>query len=253
MTANLLTIRGLSKRITLHILGGKRVTAFRDLDLDLPVGGFVGLVGASGSGKSSLLKCVYRTYLPTAGTAIYVTAAGDAVDLVTADDRTVLHLRRQEIGLVTQFLRASPRVAALDVVAAARANQGVAMEEARAEARELLARLRLPRELWDSFPVLFSGGEQQRVNVARALITRPRLLLLDEPTSALDTENAATVTELLLEARARGATMIGVFHDPRTVAALCDAVALMRDGLLLDVRRPDELDLAAALAARVSG
>ncbi|MBA2451334.1 MAG: ATP-binding cassette domain-containing protein, partial [Chloroflexi bacterium] len=183
MTAPLLSIRGLTKRFTLHILGGKVVVAFRDVDLDVPVGGFIGLAGTSGSGKSSLLKCIYRTYLASEGAARYVGDDGETVDLARADDRAVLRLRRREIGYVAQFLRASPRVPALDVIAGPRADGGVGLEQARAEARELLDRLRLPRELWDSYPILFSGGEQQRVNVARALITRPRLLLLDEPTS----------------------------------------------------------------------
>lgn len=247
----LLCLRGLSKQITLHVLGGKQVTAFHDIELDIAPGSFTGLVGPSGSGKSSLLKCIYRTYLPSAGSACYLTADNYPVDLACASDRTILELRRTEIGFVAQFLRAAPRVAAIDIVAAPRAGQGVALAEARTEARELLARLQLPRELWDSYPALFSGGEQQRVNVARGLITRPRLLLLDEPTSALDAESAALVTALLQEQRARGATLIGVFHDPRMVATLCDEVAVLQGGRLVALRRPGQADLAA-LAAPVN-
>lgn len=244
-----LEIRALTKRFTLHVLRGKRVTAFHDVDLDLPEGSATGVIGPSGSGKSSLLKCVYRTFLPTSGRALYRTAAREQVDLVSADEQAILALRRREIGYVSQFLRVVPRVPALDVVAGVRAAQGVSPEQASAEAAALLTRLRLPRDLWDSFPVLFSGGEQQRLNVARALITRPRLLLLDEPTSALDRENGAAVVDLLLEARRQGTTMLGIFHDPRMVAALCDRVAVMRNGELLDVRPPGELDLTTAPAA----
>jgi len=244
-----LRIRALSKQFTVHILGGKRVTAFTDVDLDVPAGSFIGLAGASGSGKSSLLKCIYRTYLPTAGEALLTTAESDVVDLASADERTVLRLRRREIGYVTQFLRPPPRVPALEVVARPRIEQGVDAAQAHDEAARLLARLHLQRELWDSYPVLFSGGEQQRVNVARALITRSRLLLLDEPTSALDAENQTAVVELLLEARAAGATMIGVFHDPRVLATLCDQVAVMRNGLLLGLRDLEDVSIPNAVAA----
>jgi alpha-D-ribose 1-methylphosphonate 5-triphosphate synthase subunit PhnL len=244
-----LEIRVLTKRFTLHVLHGKRVTAFHDLNLDVPEGSVTGVVGPSGSGKSSLLKCIYRTFLPTSGRAVYRTQNGAHVDLASADEQAILALRRREVGYVSQFLRVVPRVPALEIVAGVRTAQGIVPEQAREEAAALLSRLRLPRDLWDSFPVLFSGGEQQRLNVARAVIARPRLLLLDEPTSALDRDNTAAVVELLQEARQAGTTMLGVFHDPRMVEMVCDRVAVMRDGELLDVRAPRELDLTTALAA----
>jgi alpha-D-ribose 1-methylphosphonate 5-triphosphate synthase subunit PhnL len=246
-----LQVRGLSKRFTLHTLHEKQVVAFEGVDLDVPVASFTGLAGASGSGKSSLLKVLYRTYLASEGQAYYTTAVGDLVDLVHATERTILKLRRYEIGYVSQFLRVEPRVPALDVVAGARVAQGTGLSLAREEAAELFARLGLPRDLWDSYPVLFSGGEQQRVNIARALITRPRFLLLDEPTSALDRQNVGVVLDLLEEARERGTTMLGIFHDPEIVVRLCDRVCLIQGGRLLGVLPPSEANLDAVFSVAV--
>ena len=225
----MLRIEGLTKEFTLHVLGGKRVPAFADVTFTVPQGGLTAIVGASGSGKSSLLKCVYRTYLPTAGRIFYA-GRGGTVDLVAADDHAVLALRQQEIGYVSQFLKPPPRVAALDLVARPLVERGVAVDDARAEAATMLARLNVPRDLFDAYPALFSGGEQQRVNIARALIARADLLLLDEPTSALDTANLRVVAELLREARAAGVTMLGIFHDPAVVADLADTVVTMAGG-----------------------
>jgi alpha-D-ribose 1-methylphosphonate 5-triphosphate synthase subunit PhnL len=232
-----LSIRDLHKQFVLHLLDGKRLTGFADISFDVPAARFVGIAGRSGSGKSSLLKCVYRTYLADAGTMLYRREDGTTVDLASADDDTMLDLRSGEIGYVSQFLRPTPRVRALDLAARPLLRRGVGLPEARERVAELFARLELPRELWDGYPILFSGGEQQRVNLTRALVAEPRLLLLDEPTSALDEGLQERVVELLAEAGGRGTTMIGVMHDTALLAELADVVITMEGGRIVD-RQP---------------
>jgi alpha-D-ribose 1-methylphosphonate 5-triphosphate synthase subunit PhnL len=228
------SVRGLDKQFVLHLLGGKRLTGFVDVSFDAPAARFVGIAGRSGSGKSSLLKCLYRTYQADAGTMLYRRADGTTVDLASADDDAMLDLRATEIGYVSQFLRPTPRVGALDLAARPLARRGVAMAESRERVAELFDRLELPRELWDGYPILFSGGEQQRVNLTRALAAEPRLLLLDEPTSALDASLQGRVVELLAEARGRGTTMIGVMHDTALLAELADVVITLEGGRIVD-------------------
>jgi len=228
----ILRVRGLGKRITLHILDSTEIEPFRDVSFDVEEGEFVAVVGPSGSGKSSVVKAVHRTYLPTSGSAEFRTAAGEVVDLATAPDRRVIQLRRREIGFVSQFLKVEPRVPAIEVVAAPLLRRNVDRDEALSQASELLERLDLPTRLWSSFPTLFSGGEQQRVNIARALIGSPRLLIADEPTSALDSRNTGRVIELLNEARGRGMTIMGVFHDVELIERLADRVIVMNAGAI---------------------
>ncbi len=248
-----LRISRLQKQFVLHLLGGKTLLGFMDVSLDVPRGHFFGIAGRSGSGKSSLLKCIYRTYLPDGGELLYQRAAGDIVDLATADDDTMLALRTEEIGYVSQFLRPTPRVPALDLAARPLLRRGVPLAEARERVAELFVRLELSRELWDGYPILFSGGEQQRVNLARALVAEPRLLLLDEPTSALDASLQVRVAELLAEAGARGTTMIGVMHDTVLLGALADVIVTMEDGRIVDRatgrRRPPPAAAAPVMSA----
>jgi alpha-D-ribose 1-methylphosphonate 5-triphosphate synthase subunit PhnL len=232
-----LSVRGLHKQFVLHLLDGKQLTGFSDVSFDVPSTHFIGIAGKSGSGKSSLLKCIYRTYLANGGSMLYRQADGTTVDLATADDDTMLGLRGDEIGYVSQFLRPTPRVRALDLAARPLLRLGVPLAEARERAAELFTRLELPCELWDGYPILFSGGEQQRVNLSRALVAEPRLLLLDEPTSALDESLQARVVELLSEAGSRGTTMIGVMHDTALLAELADTVVTMENGRIVD-RQP---------------
>jgi alpha-D-ribose 1-methylphosphonate 5-triphosphate synthase subunit PhnL len=239
----ILELDSLSKTITLHILDSTEVEPFKDISFHVDEGEFIAIVGASGSGKSSVVKAIHRTYLPTAGRAAYRTADGEVVDLATAPDRKLLQLRRREIGFVSQFLRVEPRVPALDVVAGPLLRHGADREAARSKATELLERLDLPRRLWSSFPTLFSGGEQQRVNIARALIARPRLLLADEPTSALDSVNTGRVVELLTEARAAGTTIVGVFHDIELIERLADRVVVMTAGRIHALGRVGEVEI----------
>lgn len=252
----LLSLRGASKRITLHILGGKEVEPFADVSFDVEEGEFVAIVGASGSGKSSVVKAIHRTYLTTAGEILYRKQDGAAIDLASLPDPDVVELRRAEIGYVSQFLRAEPRTAALDVVAMPLLRRGVPREEAGRRAGELLQQLGLDARLWSSYPTLFSGGEQQRIGIARALIRRPRLLLADEPTSALDAVNVARAIEALVAARRAGMTVVGIFHDHALVNRLADRVIVMENGRVKNSGRPDQVAIpqtepAAELAPRV--
>lgn len=224
-----LKVENLSKEFTVHMLGGTRLRAIEDASFAVARGEFLGVVGRSGSGKSSLLRCVYRRYLPTAGSILYDSSDG-IVDLVEADDRTVLSLREAEIGYVSQFLRAIPRTPARDVVAEPLVGRGVDASEARERATAVMNSVGLPDRLKDSYPVTMSGGEQQRVNLSRALVARPSLLLLDEPTSALDPETRALAVGAIRRLKDGGTSMIGIFHEYETLEALADRVLVLEDG-----------------------
>lgn len=199
--------------------GGRR---FGPFTLALAAGERVAILGPSGAGKSTLLKLIYANYRASAGSIVVrrdPEAGGSGVDVTRADARTLLGLRRDTIGYVSQFLRTVPRVGALDVVAepllgAADADTA-ALREAHRQAQDLLLRLRIPQRLWHVPPATFSGGEQQRINIARSFIREWPVLLLDEPTASLDADNCSTVVSLIDEARARGAAVIGIFHDAR--------------------------------------
>lgn len=239
MPEPLLSVSGLSKSITLHILHGAEVHPLRDVSFDLDAGEFLAIAGPSGAGKSSLLKCLNRTYLATAGAARYLASDGETLDLFAAPEREIVRLRRDEIHYVPQFLKAPPRVPAVDVVASVLVRRGTAVDEARRRAVAMLERLNIGPSLQTSYPALFSGGEQQRVNVARAFVDPPRLLLLDEPTSALDAENRERVIELLTEVRSAGTAVIAIFHDAALIRRLADRVLVLTDGRAR-VYRPDE-------------
>jgi alpha-D-ribose 1-methylphosphonate 5-triphosphate synthase subunit PhnL len=234
VTEPILQLKGLGKAITLHILDGATVEPFTEVSFDVFPGQLVAVVGPSGSGKSSIIKTVHRTYMASGGRALYRSEAGELIDLASASDREIIRLRRNEIGFVSQFLKVEPRLPAIDVVALPLLRRGSDGDEARSRAEVLLRDLDVPERLWGSYPALFSGGEQQRVNIARALISRPRLLLADEPTSALDAENTARVVELLLRAREEGTTIVGVFHDIDLIERLADWVVVMKAGRLHD-------------------
>jgi alpha-D-ribose 1-methylphosphonate 5-triphosphate synthase subunit PhnL len=219
MTA-LLTFQDVAKSFTLHLRGGVVLPVVGGVSLSVEPGECVVLGGPSGAGKSSLLKMAYGNYRCDGG-AILVRDGDTIVDVVRADPRAVLALRARVIAYVSQFLRVIPRVPALDVVEAAGRAGGLSEEAARARARTLLARLNLPERLWGLPPATFSGGEQQRVNIARGLIADRPLLLLDEPTASLDAENRAVVAELVREKLRAGAGVLGIFHD----SEMRDAVA----------------------------
>ena len=232
-TTPLLAVSELRKEFVLHVLGGKRVVALRGLSFTIAPGEFIGILGPSGGGKSSLLKCLYRTYLASSGSIVYKRTDGTTLDLASASDDAILALRGAELGYVSQFLRPAPRVTAVDLVARPLIGRGVARAVAQERAAALLLRLALPQDLLDGYPVLFSGGEQQRVNIARALIAPPRLLLLDEPTSALDATNQETVLGLLRETHRAGTTIVGTFHDLNVLRRLADRYLHITDGKLI--------------------
>ncbi len=221
----MIRVEKLAKNFTLHILGNKEIEACHDVSFQVPPGGFLGLAGPSGAGKSTVLKCLYRTYLATSGAIHYHSTSFGSVDLATLPERAVIDIRHKEMGYVAQFLKVIPRVSALDVVMEPiLSRNGVTKEVARARAIDLLERLRIPPRLFDAYPATFSGGEQQRINIARAISWKPRLLLLDEPTASLDRDSVAVVLELLQELRREGTTMIGIFHDPELLQRVTDAV-----------------------------
>lgn len=201
-----------SKTFTLHLRGGAELAVVSDVSLAVAPGECVALGGPSGAGKSSLLKMIYGSYRCDVG-AIRVRDGREIVDVGQAEPRRILALRRTVVGYVSQFLRVIPRVGALEIVAAAGRESGLAAEAAEARARDLLARLNVPDRLWGLPPATFSGGEQQRVNVARGLVADRPILLLDEPTASLDAKNRAVVVELVRRKKVEGVAVIGIFHD----------------------------------------
>ncbi len=210
----MLTVENLNKDFHVQILGNKHIPGCRDISFSIEAGQFFSLAGPSGAGKSTVLKCIYRTYLPESGHIWYDSAKYGQVDLATASERVLLDIRNSEMAYVSQFLNVIPRVSALELVMEPiLTRNGVSCDEARKRACHLLERLRIPAELFDAYPATFSGGEQQRINIARAISWNPRLLLLDEPTASLDAESIDRVLELLAELREQGTTMVGIFHD----------------------------------------
>jgi alpha-D-ribose 1-methylphosphonate 5-triphosphate synthase subunit PhnL len=222
--------RGLSKTFVMHTQGGARLRVFDGIELQVRAGECVCLHGPSGAGKSTLLRSLYANYKPDAG-EIIIQHDGVAVDLLAAAAWDVIDIRRRTIGYVSQFLRTIPRVPALEVVAAPALALGRTAQDAYAEARTLLDRLHISERLWSLAPATFSGGEQQRINIARGFIVKYPILLLDEPTASLDAANRATVVELIGEAKARGAAVIGIFHDAEVRDAVADRLfEIGRDG-----------------------
>ena len=219
-TRAILAVSGVDKTFTMHLQGGQRLPVLRELAFEVHEGECVALGGASGAGKSSILKMVYGNYAVDRG-SIVLQARGRVIDIAAAGPRQVLAARRDAVGYVSQFLRCVPRVAALQIVAEPLLQRGVRAAEARDRAAELLARLAIPERLWALPPATFSGGEQQRVNIARGFVTELPLLLLDEPTASLDVRNREVVIELIREKLARGTAILGIFHD----AEVRDAVA----------------------------
>lgn len=217
----ILDVRQYTKFFNIHHLE-RRIPVFADLDFSLQSGQFLLVRGANGVGKSTLLRCLYRSYRPTTGQALYHSRRG-IIDLARAADVDIALLRRDEIGFVTQFLRPRPRVTAVELVAEPLMAAGDSYDAALAAAESLLARFGLKRELWRAYPTTFSGGEQQKVNLARALIQPRRLLLLDEPTASLDSATRGALAEQLRELKKQGVAMIAVLHHPEDVTGLVDA------------------------------
>jgi len=215
-----LRVSGLAKSFVMHAQGGLELPVLQDVALDVAPGECLALVGPSGAGKSTLLRSLYGNYRPQAG-SIRVRHHDEWVELVDAEPRLTLEVRRQTIGFVSQFLRVIPRVATVDVVAEPMLRRGASPEEARRHAEFLLGVLGIPERLWSLPPATFSGGEQQRVNIARSLISDYPILLLDEPTASLDVANRDGVIDLIRDRRESGAAIVGIFHD----VAVRDALA----------------------------
>jgi alpha-D-ribose 1-methylphosphonate 5-triphosphate synthase subunit PhnL len=210
-----LQLERITKSYVLHTQGGRVLPVLDRFDLEVQPGECVALSSPSGSGKSTILRAIYGNARIDAG-AIWVHHDGERINLAACAPRLLLALRREVLGYISQFLRVIPRVPALDIVAAPLYADGVAQEEAQGRAARLLARLNLPERLWGLPPATFSGGEQQRVNIALAFIKHYPVLLLDEPTASLDAANRDVVVQLIAEAKARGAAIIGAFHDVDT-------------------------------------
>jgi alpha-D-ribose 1-methylphosphonate 5-triphosphate synthase subunit PhnL len=211
MTAFLEAI-DLAKTFTLHGRGGIELPVFSGINLSVQPGECLALTGHSGSGKSSLLRCLYGNYSSSRG-EVRIRHQHRWLSLTGAAPREVIEVRRQTLGYVSQFLRVIPRVSTLDIVAEPLRRMGVDADDARRQAGQWLARLNLHERLWHLPPATFSGGEQQRVNIAHGMIANHSVLLLDEPTASLDADNRRVVIELIQAARASGAAVIGIFHD----------------------------------------
>ena len=213
----MIRIENLTKSFALHTQGGAVIPVMTGACLTVNTGECVGLVGQSGSGKSTLMRMVWGNYR-TAGGSIVV----GGLDVTQAEPRQIIRLRRETLGYVSQFLRVVPRVPTIQVVAEPLLQLGVSPGSACDRAAELLARLNIPERLWSLSPTTFSGGEQQRVNIARGFAHPYPALLLDEPTASLDATNRAVVLSLIEEAKARGAAILGIFHDEGARAQVCD-------------------------------
>ncbi|MGS1096885.1 phosphonate C-P lyase system protein PhnL (plasmid) [Aquamicrobium terrae] len=223
MQSPALIATGLGKTFTMHLRGGIELPVVANARFSLHSGTCAVLGGPSGAGKSSILKMLYGNYGASAG-KIVVHHRGREVDLASADPRTVLELRRETMGYVSQFLRVVPRIGALDIVAEPLVERGTDHVEAKRRAGELLSRLNLPERLWVLPPATFSGGEQQRVNIARGFITDHPILLLDEPTASLDAANRNVVVEMIAGKKRAGVALLGIFHDTEVRNAVADVI-----------------------------
>ncbi len=211
------------KSFTMHLRDGIELPVVRNVTFSVQAGECVVLGGPSGIGKSSILKMLYGNYAIDSG-QILIKHEGQMVDIGSAAPRTVLEVRHRSLGYVSQFLRTVPRVAAVDVVAEPLLARKVPVEDARERAGELLSKLNLPRELWSLPPATFSGGEQQRVNIARGFITDHAILLLDEPTASLDAANRKVVVEMIRQKKAEGTALLGIFHDEEVRETVADRI-----------------------------
>jgi alpha-D-ribose 1-methylphosphonate 5-triphosphate synthase subunit PhnL len=221
VSKTVLRVENLTKGFRLHALG-KDLVGCRDVSFSVGEGEFVGITGRSGSGKSTVLKVIYRTYLPQEGRLTYASELWGEVDLGSLDDRQVLALRQRELGYISQFLGVIPRTTARQVLEHSVLDRGGSAEEAASEAQRMLTHFEIEPALWDSYVNTFSGGEKLRLNIARAMVKRPRLLLLDEPTASLDAHSKDRVRVLLEQLKAQGVTMLGIFHDLEFMGSLCD-------------------------------
>ncbi|MGC0911902.1 phosphonate C-P lyase system protein PhnL [Pantoea agglomerans] len=221
-----LRVENLCKTFVLHNQNGAALPVLHNASLTAGEGECVVLHGHSGSGKSTLLRALYGNYQPDSG-HIWVAHQGEWIDMAQASARQIIALRRDTLGWVSQFLRVIPRVPTLEIVMQPLLERGVERALCEARAAELLTRLNVPQRLWSLAPSTFSGGEQQRVNIARGFIADYPVLLLDEPTASLDSVNSEAVVSLIEQARARGAAIVGIFHDRAVRERVADRLHLM--------------------------
>ena len=228
----ILKIDNLSKSFYLHIVG-REIRSCQNIGFSLERGQFIGIVGLSGAGKSTILKCINRTYLPMQGNIYYDSEAFGENDLASATEREMLYLRKHEIGYVSQFLNVMPRTTAKEHVMNALLEMGETEQQAEQDAVNMLTYFKLPEDLWDLYPNTFSGGERLRLNLAHAMVKHPRLLLLDEPTASLDNKTKILVKEMIVKLKSRDTSMIGIFHDLEFMEGVCDKVFDISEGVLV--------------------
>jgi alpha-D-ribose 1-methylphosphonate 5-triphosphate synthase subunit PhnL len=241
-----LEVRDLRKDFTIHVIG-RHVEALNGVNLTVGAGEHVALIGQSGAGKSTLLRCVWRSYRPTSGHVWLRQRDGAQIDLATADDREVADIRRQQIGYVGQFLRAEPRRSVLEVVARAGIRRGAHEDDATDQAVTALREVAIGEDLWGTPPVVLSGGEQQRINLAAGTLYPPHLLLLDEPVASLDAGNRQRVLERIGHLARDGVAVLSVFHDLEAVRQLATRVVALCDGNVVADGAPNEvLELVAS-------
>jgi alpha-D-ribose 1-methylphosphonate 5-triphosphate synthase subunit PhnL len=223
-TAYILNVENLDKQFQLHLVDGRIITPFANVSFKVPQGHLFMISGKSGAGKTTILKCIYRTYLTSQGHIWYESREFGRIDIASADDHIISRLREQELGFCSQFLKVLPRVPALEVTAEPLIKRGVPREDALEEAARWLGRLGIEESRWLASPITFSGGEQQRLNLARAFIAAPRILLLDEPTASLDAVSKSIVLDMIREARDKGVTILTVSHDIAAIQDLADDI-----------------------------
>ena len=226
----ILSITNLAKNFYLHN-SGLEIKSCQNINLSLEKGEFIGIMGLSGAGKSTILKCINRSYLPMQGEIIYDSEAFGKINLSAASEREILYLRRHEIGYVSQFLSVMPRTTAKEHVMNALIDMGTDIQTAETQAIEMLVYFQLPENLWDIYPVTFSGGERLRLNLAHAMVKKPRLLMLDEPTASLDNKTKILVRDMLQKLKGIDTSMIGIFHDIEFMEGVCDKVFNISEGL----------------------
>ena len=228
----ILSITNLAKNFYLHN-PGLEIKSCQNINLSLKKGEFIGIVGISGAGKSTILKCINRSYLPMQGEIIYDSEAFGKINLAAASEREILYLRHHEIGYVSQFLNVMPRTTAKEHVMNALIDMGIDTQISEKEAKEMLVYFRLPENLWDIYPATFSGGERLRLNLAHAMVKEPRLLMLDEPTASLDNKTKILVRDMLKKLKDMDTSMIGIFHDIEFMEGVCDKVFNISEGAFL--------------------
>ena len=227
----ILKIEHVAKNFYLHN-AQKEIHSCQNISFSLEEGQFIGIVGLSGAGKSTILKCIHRTYLASEGHIYYQSAAFGRIDLTQASEREILYLRKKELGYVSQFLNVRPRTTAREHVMNALLETGVSGGDAKSRSEEMLAYFRLPENLWDIYPNTFSGGERLRLNLAHTMVKQPRLMLLDEPTASLDNKTKLLVKDMLVKLKNQGTSMIGIFHDLEFMDGLCDRVFNISEGVI---------------------